>query len=170
MAREGDLKKVINRWYVFSKPRLQEDLLIISNRIYSPSYISLQWALSYYRLIPEGVYTITAISSLKTQHFNTPIGAFSYRHLKPSLMFGYRLIRHENATYKIAEPEKLILDYLYLTPSVKSLEDLEGLRLNIPELNSLLEKEKLQNYLAMFDNKALERRVKILTSQLLNHA
>ena len=141
-----------------------------SNRIYSPSYISLQWAMSHYRLIPEGVYTITAITSLKTQDFNTNIGSFSYKHVKPALMFGYRLVSFENVTYKLAEPEKLILDYLYLNASINSLDDLESLRLNVTELKSLLEKQKLQDYLAIFKNKALEKRVKILTEHLLKHA
>ncbi len=168
--QKGYIRKIVNRWYVFSKTLRQEELLIISNRIYSPSYISLQWAMSHYRLIPEGVYTITAITSLKTQDFNTGIGTFSYKHVKPSLMFGYRLVSFENTMYKLAEPEKLILDYLYLNASINSLEDLESLRLNVTELRSLLEKQKLQDYLAMFKNRALEKRVKILTEQLLKHA
>ncbi len=168
--QKGYIRKIVNRWYAFSKTLRQEELLIVSNRIYSPSYISLQWAMSHYRWIPEGVYTITAITSLKTQDFNTGIGTFSYKHVKPSLMFGYRLVSFENTMYKLAEPEKLILDYLYLNASINSLEDLESLRLNVSELRSLLEKQKLQDYLAMFKNKALEKRVKILTEQLLKHA
>lgn len=168
--QKGYICRVINRWYVFAKILRQEELLIISNRIYSPSYISLQWAMSHYRLIPEGVYTITAITSLKTQDFNTDIATFSYKHVKPSLMFGYRLVSFENTMYKLAEPEKLILDYLYLNPDVNSLEDIESLRLNVAELKSLLEKQKLQDYLAMFKNKSLEKRVKIVTEQLLKHA
>ncbi len=168
--QKGYIRRVVNRWYVFSKTLRQEDLLIVSNRIYSPSYISLQWAMSHYRLIPEGVYTITAITSQKTQDFTTDIGTFSYKHVKPSLMFGYRLVSFENTMYKLAEPEKLMLDYLYLNPSINSLADLESLRLNGTELKSLLDKQKLENYMAMFKNRSLEKRVKILTGQLLKYA
>lgn len=168
--QKGYIRRVVNRWYVFSKMLRQEELLLISNRIYPPSYVSLEWAMSYYQLIPEGVYTITAVTTLKTQKFNTDIGTFSYKHVKPSLMFGYRLISFENTMFKLAEPEKLILDYLYLNPSANSLEDLESLRLNVPELQSILEQQKVQNYLAMFKNKALEKRVKVLTKQLLKYA
>lgn len=167
---KGYIYKVINRWYVFSDALRQEELLLISNRIYSPSYISLEWAMSHYRFIPEGVYTITAITTLKTHDFNTSIGMFSYKHVKPSLMFGYRLVSFENKIFKLAEPEKLILDYLYLNPSYDSVEDLEGLRLNVAELKAVLDKQKLQNYLTMFNNKALQKRLKILTEHLLNHA
>jgi predicted transcriptional regulator of viral defense system len=168
--QKGYLYRIVNRWYTFAPPTTQEDLLIISNRIYAPSYISMQWALSYYRLIPEGVYTITAITSLKTQDFTTTVGTFSYRHVKPSLMFGYRLVTFQGLTYKLAEPEKLVLDYLYLNAEIDSLEDLEGLRLNVAEMKSLLDQQKLKNYLALFKNKALEKRLNILTEKLLNHA
>jgi hypothetical protein len=85
-------------------------------------------------------------------------------------MFGYRLMSFENTMYKLAEPEKLMLDYLYLNPSINSLEALESLRLNVTKLNSLLDKQKLRDYLAMFKNKSLEKRIKILTEQLLKHA
>lgn len=168
--QKGYIHRVVNRWYVFAKTFRQEELLIISNRIYSPSYISLQWAMSHYRLIPEGVYTITAVTSRKTQKFDTKIATFSYKHVKPSLMFGYRLIRFDNMMYKLAEPEKLMLDYLYLNPSINSLEDMKSLRLNVAELIRLLQMPKLEDYLSMFKNKSLEKRVEILTKELLMHA
>ncbi len=122
---------------MFSKPPRLEDLLITSNRIYAPSYVSLQWALSYYHLIPEGVFSITAATSLKTRHFKTPIGVFSYKHVKPSLLFGYRLIEFEGMAYRLAEPEKAILDYLYSNPSVRTQQDIDSLRLNRNEFENL---------------------------------
>lgn len=168
--QKGYIQRIINRWYTFTQPITQEDLLIISNRIYSPSYISLQWALSYYRLIPEGVYTVTAITSLKTQEFTTTVGTFSYRHVKPSLMFGYQLMTFKGMTYKLAEPEKLVLDYLYLNASIDSPEDLDGLRLNASELKSLLDRKKLRSYLALYRNSALQKRVDVLIEKFLKNA
>ena len=118
------VRKIINRWYLFADASLDENFLyLIANRIYSPSYISFESALAYYRLIPEGVYTITAATSLKTHQFTTSFGSFSYRHLRPELMFGYKLINVNGLCYKIAEPEKLILDYLYLNTNLQSVPD-----------------------------------------------
>jgi predicted transcriptional regulator of viral defense system len=168
--QKGYIHKIINRWYAFAKILSQEELLVASNRIYAPSYVSLQWALSFYRLIPEGVYTITAVSSLKTHDFHTTIGTFSYKHVKSSLMFGYRLINFEGLVYRLAEPEKLILDYLYLNPLLRTPEDLESLRLNTNELITVIDKEKLSSYLKLFSNKSLERRVNILFENLLPNA
>ena len=116
---KGYIKKVINRWYVFTDIPAEEHLLLwTSNRIYHPSYISMETALSYYGLIPEAVYTTTAVSTLKTKLFDTPLGAFSYRHLKPALFFGYQLLNWKGFPIKMAEPEKVILDYFYLNPQL----------------------------------------------------
>lgn len=158
--QKGYIKKIINRWYLFADVIPNENLLyLVSNRIYSPSYVSFESALSYYRLIPEGVYTITSATSLKTQLFTTSIGKFSYRHLKPELIFGYTLIEVNGQRYKIAEPEKLILDYLYLNSTLRTADDFEGLRLNHIELLTNLHEDKLMKYLALFQNKSLEKRV-----------
>ncbi|MFM7430845.1 MAG: hypothetical protein ACKO1F_13205 [Flammeovirgaceae bacterium] len=168
--QKGYINKIINRWYVFSKSLQQEDLLIASNRIYPPSYVSLQWALSYYHLIPEGVFSITAITSLKTHHFNTSAGAFSYKHVKPRLLFGYRLIEYGGLFYRLAEPEKAILDYLYLNPSVNTHQDMEGLRLKLHEFKKVVDIERLGNYLSLFNNKSLAKRVKLITEKSASHA
>ena len=117
---KGYLKKIINRWYCFSTVHADEKLLFfIANKIYSPSYISFESALSWHGLIPEGVYSITSAASIKTNTFKTTIGTFTYRHLKPELMFGYALVSAGNKQAKIAEPEKAILDFLYLNPQIK---------------------------------------------------
>lgn len=168
--QKGYINKIINRWYVFSKSHQQEDLLIASNRIYAPSYVSLELALSHYHLIPEGVFSITAVTSLKTHHFNTSAGAFSYKHVKPSLLFGYRLIEYDGLFYRLAEPEKAILDYLYLNSSLNTRQDMEGLRLNLHEFKKVVDIERLWNYLSLFENKSLATRVKLVTEKFAPHA
>lgn len=168
--KKNYIQKVINRWYVFNENRAINTLYLISNRIYSPSYISFESALAYYNLIPEGVYTITAATSIKTQKFNTPIGAFNYRHIKPEMMFGYRLISVEGQLFKMAEPEKLIIDYFYLNPKIDSPEDIESLRLNQAELESLINKDLVFEYLDLVKNKALEKRINIFMKTVLNYA
>ena len=152
--------KIVNRWYMFSDIVPDENFLFLAaNRIYSPSYVSFESALTYYRLIPEGVYTITSATTLKTQQWTTPIGTFAYRHMKPSLMFGYRLININGQQFKIAEPEKLILDFLYLNTNLQNAEDLEALRINREELEALVRIKRLMETLAIFKNKKLDKRV-----------
>ena len=165
--KKGYLKKVVRGWYVLGDFQnnftLNEKLLCcIANKIYSPSYISLEMALSWYNIIPEGVYLVTSVTSKTTANFDSSFGKFSYRKIKNELMFGYNMEIFENYTYKIASLEKTILDYLYLNSKIEAQEDFEGLRWNISELKEKLDVGKLQEYLAVFGSKKLNQRVENL--------
>src|SRR3989338_8495520 len=48
----------------------------LSGQMYSPSYVSLEYALSFYELIPERVADVTCISTKKTQTFRNILGTF----------------------------------------------------------------------------------------------
>ena len=91
--------------------------------------------------------------------FHSGIGSLAYRHLKPSLLFGFRLIEVDRQMCKIAEPEKLVLDHLYLNPSLKTNEDFESLRINQSLLKEQLVRQRMEEYLTVFKNKLLEKRV-----------
>lgn len=166
---KGYLKMIRRGHYVFSDMQINESILfLLANKIYSPSYVSMEMALSHYNLIPETVYTITSISSLKTNRFKTDFGEFFYRHIKPQLMFGYRLVRYNGYNLKIAEPEKAILDYFYFNKSIITEDDFAGLRFNEEEFKELADKNKLQRYLIAFANKQLEKRFNIFLRYLYN--
>ncbi|MBN1694401.1 hypothetical protein JW879_03260 [candidate division WOR-3 bacterium] len=157
---KGYIKKVIDKYYIFSDLELNENVLFeIANRIYSPSYISLEMALSYYHLIPESVYIVTSVTTRKTNSFDTKIGSFDYRTVKPELFFGYSIENYGDKHYKIASIEKSILDYLYLNPGVREKADFESLRINYDEFRSNIDPEKIDSYLSVFRQKTLKRRV-----------
>jgi len=157
--KKGYIKKVRQGFYIFSDLTINEQILsLIANTIYKPSYISLEMAFSFYNIIPESVYEITSITSLKTMKFNTDIGTFSYRHIKPNLMFGYTLIQYNNHSYMVADMEKALLDYLYLNQKIKNQRDFESLRINKQELRSKINRKKLNQYLKLFKNDNLEKR------------
>ena len=157
----GIIKHLVRGFYAFSDLALGKSVLFhIGNRIYEPSYISLQSAFSYYSLIPEQVSSITCISSKKTTVFKTVLGTFLYFSIKPSLMFGYNIIKFNGHSFKIACLEKALLDFLYINPAVDSMGKFEELRINAERLNALLDRRKLKEYLSVFNNKALEKRLK----------
>src|ERR1700722_1457859 len=54
---------------------------VLANMIYGPSYVSLEWACQYYRLIPEKVTTVTSVTTQRSRQFQTPLGLFSYNHI-----------------------------------------------------------------------------------------
>ena len=167
---QGYLQKIINRWYCFSEATLNEDdLFFVANKIYSPSYISFESALAYYGLIPEGVYTITSATTLKTKHFKTLKGEFTYHKLKPALMFGYCLLSTGNKQAKIAEPSKALIDFLYINSQINSEESVKALRLNKETFKKLMSKKTLNEYLSQYNNKSLERTINLLL-KIMNHA
>lgn len=160
---KGYIQKVRNQYYCFSRHESEERLLYkIANVIYGPSYISLESALSHYGFIPEGVFQIVSCTTLKTQTFSTPLGTFVYRHVKPALFFGYHLERWREYHSAIAEPEKTLIDYLYLHPEIQNADDLIALRWNRVAINEQIGMRKLAAYEAHISSPALSLRVKIL--------
>jgi predicted transcriptional regulator of viral defense system len=167
--KKNYIKKIRNLWYRFTETTLNEDVLFFtSNQIYQPSYISLESALSYYGFIPEGVFKTTAISTLKTQEFTTPIGVFGYQNLKSNLFFGYRIVNFGTFSYKIAEPEKAILDYLYLHSAVETADHFYELRLNTFEINQQINGDILKNYAFHIQSKSLTKRVETFLKYINN--
>jgi len=153
------IKMIRRGYYVFADlARNENNIFLIANKIYVPSYISLEMALSHYHLIPEAVYGITSVSTRKTNKFNSDFGEFIYRRVKPPLMFGYRLILHSGHHIKMAEMEKAVLDFFYLNPHLENEKDFDGLRFNCEEFKGQADKNKMRNYLAAFGNKKLEKR------------
>jgi len=166
---KGYIKKIIRGYYIFSDLQLSEEILFkIANRIYLPSYISLESALSYYHLIPESVYGITSISTRKTYHFRTSIGEFIYRTLKPPLFFGYDLIKFQEKYLKMASMEKALLDYFYLHPDIETEQDFYSLRINKEMFFEKMNEEKLQNFLRKFNQKKLTGRINRFWSYIKN--
>lgn len=68
--------------YIFGKPFAKQPYSteVLANMIYGPSYVSLEWACQYHRLIPERVTTITSITTQRSRQFQTPLGLFTYDH------------------------------------------------------------------------------------------
>ena len=162
--RQGLIVKLRQGFYTFQEACSQPNFpFFLSNFIYKPSYISLQSALAFYGIIPEAVTQITAVSSLKTAEFQTGMLQFSYKKVKPNLIFGYEQKTFGNHTICIATPEKAILDLLYLYPFYNTELEIENLRLDDDFVRNELNIGKLALYLDKFKNKKLATRVKIFT-------
>ncbi|MFY9462820.1 MAG: hypothetical protein WAP52_01400 [Candidatus Sungiibacteriota bacterium] len=86
----------------------------IANKLYEPSYISLESALSYHRVIPEIVYEITSVTPKSTRRFETIGKVFTYHTIKKAAFTGYTIQKQNGFSFIIAEPEKAFVDALYL--------------------------------------------------------
>ena len=165
--KKGYIQKLRNRYYYFTDREIDEQFLYYSaNRVYRPSYISLESALSYYDFIPEGVFRVLSCSTLKNRKFETTCGTFIYFHLKSALFFGYRLVSWKQYYIAIATPEKALVDYLYLHPDVKNIEDLEALRWNVLAISEKIDRGKLNEYEKYINSPALSKRLSLLRGSL----
>jgi len=141
-VRDGKLFKIINGLYE-TNPNTPGYLL--AGSIYGPSYISFEYALSFYGMIPERVTTITCATfdKKKKKQYGTDFGTFTYRDV-PVLVYPEEILLKEenNYSYQIATPEKAICDKLYTLAPLNNYSNLENmlfndLRINVEEFNKL---------------------------------
>jgi len=111
--------------YTKSKPHP----FLVANRMVRPSYVSLQAALAYYGLIPDVTPVVTAVTTGRPGRWETPLGAFIFRHLQIDLFFGYRVLDLGDQQAFVATPEKALLDLVYLAPEGDTPAYLQELRL-----------------------------------------
>ena len=119
---------------------------LLAGSIYGPSYISFDFALSYYGMIPEKAYTVTSATydKKKKRSYDTAFGHFEYRDV-PSKVYplGIILLSEGDYTFQIASREKALCDKLYTLHPVKNQNDMyvllkEDLRIDDDTLNSLV--------------------------------
>ena len=118
----------------------------IANRLYAPSYISFEYALSRYGIIPESVYAVTSATMRSTREFIVNNKSFTYSRIKKQAYRGYRTEKIRGITVLIAEPEKALVDYLYFVDlKLKTLNE----RLNVRGLK----KKAVVEYARLFGRK-----------------
>lgn len=160
---KGYVLKLRNGYYAFPEYLNVAGFgLYIANQIYKPSYISIYYALNTYGLIPETILNFTSVTTLKTATFSNRYGTFSYRTIKPALMFGYKEKPFMGRAIYFAALEKAILDLLYLFPSYNTEQEIEELRFDENVLKTNLKKRILFQYLKKYNSPALEKRIELL--------
>ncbi len=128
--KNGKLFKIIKGLYE-TNPNIPGYLLASS--IYGPSYLSFEFALYYYGLIPEKVvsYTSATFDKKKKKRYDTTFGTFFYRDVpKKVYSIGIKLIEENGYSYQIATPEKALCDKLYTLSPVKNISELVNLLFN----------------------------------------
>lgn len=115
-VKNGHLIQLKRGLYLFNEADRDQDVtnLFCANKIYEPSYISMETALSVYGIIPEGVGVVTSVTAKLTRRFTNSVGDFMYQHVKPQAFRGFRQGDVGGLPVFIAEPEKAVLDFLYL--------------------------------------------------------
>jgi len=171
MKNNGSLFQLVRGLYE-TNPKIPGYCL--AGAIYGPSYLSFEYALALYELIPEAPYTFTSATfeKKKAKMYENHFGRFSYRDI-PSRAYPFGiLIREENEyIYRIATPEKALCDKLYIMPPVSNQKELTALlfdslridqtefeKLNIDDILEIGPKYCCNNLKYLM--KYLERRIK----------
>jgi len=176
LLKQGVIRRVKKGLYIFGEEygRNPYSREILSNLIYGPSYISLEYALHHYGLIPEEVKAITAVCIGSLRKFDTPAGLFTYRQL-PSRVFYYGVERFEvgeGRAFLMANPEKALMDTVKLGHGVtiRSQKEIrqyliDDLRIDLDELNTL-DINKISRYTESYSSSKLRILARFLTKEL----
>lgn len=116
LLKKGFIIRIKKGLYIFGDEyrRSPYSREILANLIYGPSYVSLDFALQYYGLIPERVEAVTSVTTGRSRRFSTPVGLFTYRPISLEA-FRIGMDRIEiggDRAFLMATPEKALADKL----------------------------------------------------------
>ena len=144
LEKDGQLIRLKRGLYVVSSEVSGKPInaCLCANHIYGPSYVSQQWALRWYGLIPERVYTMTSVTTKRTREFENSLGRFTYEQVKPEYFaIGIDNVEEDGVTFLMASREKALCDLIlhdtYLPQqSVKGMWQYleEDIRFDVDEL------------------------------------
>ena len=103
---------------------------LLATAIYGPSYLSFDYALFHYGLIPEKVvnYTCATLNKRKKKIFQNDFGTYIYRDIPKRVYFlEVHLVIEGNYSYQIASKEKALCDKLYTLSPLKNQNELKTL-------------------------------------------
>jgi len=147
LSRSGLIKNPIKGWYTnpFNSPNSEELSMVI--RV--PSYLSLEYALSRHGILSQDVHTFTLITTKLPHTFQNDDDIFEYHQVKRPLFWGFK----REGSIQIAEPEKALLDLIYIRYSRKrNANETFILSLMDDMYMDDIDKELLSNYSNRFDN------------------
>ncbi len=117
LVKNGTLIRLKRNVYI---PEFQSfEIEKIANELYYPSYLSFESALSKYGILSQIPYCLTYATTKNTKKINLGARQVEYKKLNKKYFFGYKI---QDGIY-IAEPEKAILDQLYMISKGKAESD-----------------------------------------------
>jgi predicted transcriptional regulator of viral defense system len=110
------------------------------------AYISLESALSEWGISTQSPSALTCVTTGFPRRFRSASVQIVYRRIGKKLYWGFEDKRTRRGSYRIAEPEKALLDWVYLQRQ-------EGLPTAFDELNLQgIDRKKLYRYAAKYPN------------------
>jgi predicted transcriptional regulator of viral defense system len=127
---EGNvLERIKDGLYMVKNSGLHD--FTIANTLINPSYVSLESALSRYGILSQFPFIVTSITLKKSREIQYG-KAYEYTKVASSLYFGFQ----KESGYLIANPEKALLDMIYLCS--KGLRKIDFTDLDYTSVNKKL--------------------------------
>ena len=106
-----------------------------ANKMYPPSYLSLDYVLHEYNMLTEIPQNLTSVGLRKTDHFSNNLGNFIYHKIKEELYLGFKVVKKGDFSILKATKAKALFDFLYLRKRLLvDRRAVEELRLNLDEV------------------------------------
>ncbi len=171
LLASGEIVRIRKGLYAFGEPFRHAPISreLLANLIHGPSYVSLDYALSYHGLIPERVSTVTSVTVGRSRAFTTPFGTFSYRRLSQGrYAVGVLLEERGDLSFLIASPEKALADKVWTDKRFDGIRLgdygpylLDDLRLD-PDRLAALDQVRLDSVARACDSRKLHRLTRYL--------
>ncbi len=146
LLRAGAIVRLKKGIYVFGVDYRRTPIHrgLVANLLFGPSYVSGEYALSYYGFIPERVAVVTSMTTKRNKKFITPIGTFSYNYIHPKRFIigvNWESLDEKNH-YLIACPEKALIDTIEKYRELKTKKEmrehlLDNMRIDVEKIQSL---------------------------------
>jgi hypothetical protein len=172
LLKKGAIIRIKKGIYVFGERyrRLPFSREVLANMICGPSYISLDYALHYYGMIPERVEAVTSVTCARSKRFSTPVGLFMYRSIS---MNAYQIgidqvVLEGGRTFLIAVPEKALSDKIHddRGTSIRTYTEMRAYLLD----NLRIDPEKLEklnvNMLSLIADRYRSRKLRLVSDLL----
>lgn len=133
--------------------------LYVANRLYEPSYVSLETALSFYSIIPDVAAGVTSVTTRPTRTFRNKYGSFFYRSCKSDAFTGYGPMSYDGFKLHIADKEKALVDFMYYRLRPNFPLDFREERFN-KNILTKINWEKVFHYATLFNKKTSNALIK----------
>lgn len=141
MAKKGLVKRLLR-----GKISFVEDDFVIAAQLLEPSYISLNSALLFHNIITQVPKAIECVTPRNSRRYGE-LGIV-YHKIPSRLLFGYKKYRKAGSYIFVAEPEKALLDGIYLNAFKKGM---------VKELMEKMDKKKLSEYAAALKGRGAKK-------------
>lgn len=153
------LTKLGKGLYTFADYVIEKELLYFAaNKIIDPSYISCESALSFYGIL-KMEDPIVSVNPVKTYTYKSEYSGYKFHKTKPALMKDYSLVPHSQHYFKIATPEKAIVDFFFFNPKYQTREQIKSLPFDAGELANNVVAYEIQRIANEYRNDLLDRRI-----------